>query len=98
VLVKTLLLSVAKPGRKRRRRAVCFTLFLLVSVAMDLAQTVPHAQLDSTAAIRPFRINVPDSVLADLHRRLAETRWPDQLPGTSWEYGADIKKVRELAD
>jgi pimeloyl-ACP methyl ester carboxylesterase len=29
---------------------------------------------------------------------LAETRWPDQLPGTSWEYGADIKKVRELAD
>jgi hypothetical protein len=23
---------------------------------------------------------------------------PDQLPGTTWEYGADIKKVRELAD
>jgi microsomal epoxide hydrolase len=29
---------------------------------------------------------------------LAETKWPDQLPGTTWEYGADIKKVRELGD
>ena len=36
-------------------------------------------------------------MLADLHRRLADAKWPDQLPGTSWEYGADIKKVRELA-
>jgi len=47
--------------------------------------------------IRAFQLHVPDSVLADLDRRLADARWPDQLPGTSWEYGADIKKVRELA-
>ena len=37
-------------------------------------------------------------MLADLRRRLAETKWPDQLPGTTWEYGADISKVRELAN
>src|SRR5450755_2774279 len=37
-------------------------------------------------------------VLIDLRHRLAEANWPDQLPGTTWEYGADIKKVRELAD
>ena len=43
-------------------------------------------------------MHVPDRVLIDLRRRLAETKWPDQLPGTTWEYGADIKKVRELAD
>jgi pimeloyl-ACP methyl ester carboxylesterase len=48
-------------------------------------------------AIRPFQAHVPDSILIDLKRRLADTKWPDQLPGTSWEYGADIKKVRELA-
>jgi epoxide hydrolase len=54
---------------------------------------------DSSAgtAIRPFKMHVPDSVLVDLHRRLSETRWPDQLPATSWEYEVDIKKVRELA-
>jgi len=29
---------------------------------------------------------------------LAETKCPDQPPGTAWEYGADIGKVRELAN
>lgn len=43
-------------------------------------------------------MHVPDRVLVDLRRRLAEAKWPDQLPGTTWEYGVDIKKVRELAD
>ena len=43
-------------------------------------------------------MHVPDLVLVDLRRRLAEAKWPDQLPGTTWEYGVDIKKVRELAD
>jgi microsomal epoxide hydrolase len=50
------------------------------------------------ATIRPFKVHVPGRVLIDLRRRLAETKWPDQLPGTTWEFGADIKKVRELAD
>jgi pimeloyl-ACP methyl ester carboxylesterase len=43
-------------------------------------------------------MHVPDRVLVDLRRRLAEASWPDQLPGTTWEYGTDIKKVRKLAD
>src|SRR4029077_7181095 len=36
------------------------------------------------APIRPFKMHVPDSVLIDLRRRLAEANWPDQLPGTTW--------------
>jgi hypothetical protein len=43
-------------------------------------------------------VHVPDSVLIDLRYRLAETKWPDQIPGTPWEYGADIKKVWELTE
>jgi len=97
VLVKTLLQGVAKSDRKRRTHALR-SLFLLASIAPALARTVSQAQKDSTASIRPFKMHVPESVLADLHRRLAETKWPDQLPGTTWEYGADIKKVRQLAD
>jgi pimeloyl-ACP methyl ester carboxylesterase len=57
-----------------------------------------QAELAQPAAIKPFKAHIADSVLADLSRRLAETKWPDQLPGTTWEYGADISKVRELAD
>ncbi len=57
-----------------------------------------QARAENPAAIKPFKVHVPNSVLADLRRRLSQTKWPDQLPGTTWEYGADISKVRELAN
>jgi epoxide hydrolase len=78
---------------------VCAAIFLLWSMVPGHAQTLdPKADAEPTAAtIRPFKMHVPDQVLIDLRRRLAETKWPDQLPGTTWEYGADIKKVQELA-
>ena len=44
----------------------------------------------------PFRIEVPEGVLADLRERLARTRWPDQAPGAPWAYGADLAYVKEL--
>jgi pimeloyl-ACP methyl ester carboxylesterase len=43
-----------------------------------------------------YVIDVPRAVLADLDERLARTRWPDQLPGTAWAYGADTAYLREL--
>jgi pimeloyl-ACP methyl ester carboxylesterase len=46
----------------------------------------------------PFTIAVPDAVLADLEERLARARWPDQLPDTGWEYGADTAYIKELAE
>ena len=70
---------------------------LLVFPSIALAQTEPPAKPDP-GTIRPFKMHVPDRVLIDLRHRLAETKWPDQLPGTTWGYGADIKKVRELAE
>lgn len=68
---------------------------LLSSIAVGEAQGPAKPE---SAKIRPFQVHIPEQVLLDLRHRLAETRWPDQLPGTTWEYGADIKKVRELAD
>jgi epoxide hydrolase len=78
----------------------CAAIFLLSSIVPGHAQT-PNSKADPAptgATIRPFKIHVPDQVLIDLKHRLAETKWPDQIPGTTWEYGADIKKVRELAE
>jgi len=57
------------------------------------AQTPPPRALPE-----PFTIAVPDAVLADLTERLARTRWPDQIAGTGWDYGADTAYLRELAD
>lgn len=49
-------------------------------------------------AVERYDIAVPDAVLDDLEDRLTRTRWPDQLPGTDWAYGADTAYIRELSD
>jgi len=49
-------------------------------------------------AIRPFKIEVPDAVLADLRERLVRTRWPDQIPGTGWEYGTELAYLKQLCE
>ena len=46
--------------------------------------------------VRPFSIDVPAADLADLKSRLANTRWPDPVPNTGWDYGADIAYMREF--
>ncbi|MFE1833628.1 epoxide hydrolase family protein [Streptomyces sviceus] len=47
--------------------------------------------------IRPFRIDIPQAQLDDLHTRLDLTRWPDELPEAGWEYGASLPYLRDLA-
>jgi epoxide hydrolase len=49
-------------------------------------------------AIEKYRIRVDDSVLEDLRRRLAATRFPDQIDGTGWEYGIPVDYLRELVE
>ncbi|WP_204946061.1 epoxide hydrolase family protein [Micromonospora luteifusca] len=44
----------------------------------------------------PFRIDMPQSDLDDLHERLDRTRWPDELPGVGWAYGVPLDYLREL--
>ena len=78
----------------RKFGAVGAVFIVLAAFQPGRGQALPA----NTAAIKPFKACIPGSVLADLQRRLKGTKWPDQLPGTRWEYGADISKVRELAN
>jgi pimeloyl-ACP methyl ester carboxylesterase len=48
--------------------------------------------------MRPFRIDIPQADLDDLKRRLAATRWPDEVPGTGWDRGVPLAYLRELAE
>jgi pimeloyl-ACP methyl ester carboxylesterase len=50
----------------------------------------------TTNELTPFRIDVPQADLDDLHRRLDATRWPDELPGVGWEYGVATGYLRDL--
>jgi pimeloyl-ACP methyl ester carboxylesterase len=48
--------------------------------------------------VQPYKIEIPDSVLDDLKARLERTRWPDELPGTGWDYGSNLDYVKELVE
>jgi epoxide hydrolase len=89
--------SITRAALPAAQPLVRAALALLLTTVSGQAQAVnAQAKIDDTK-VRPFQLHVPDSVIEDLNRRLADTKWPDQLPGTDWEYGADIKQVRDLA-
>ena len=45
---------------------------------------------------QPYTVRVPDEVLDDLRARIAATRWPSQIAGSGWDYGADTDYIKEL--
>ena len=47
--------------------------------------------------VEPFRIAVPDEVVADLRRRLADTRWPEAETVDDWSQGIPLSYTRDLA-
>ncbi|MEV8373134.1 epoxide hydrolase family protein [Kribbella sp. NPDC056861] len=48
-------------------------------------------------SIDEFRVDIPQSELDELHTRLDQTRWPDELPGVGWAYGVPRDYLQELA-
>lgn len=48
--------------------------------------------------ISAFQIKIPQDRLDDLRHRLAQTRWPDELPGAGWEAGVPLDYLKDLAD
>src|SRR3984957_20371161 len=46
--------------------------------------------------IKVFTLPYSDAAVHDLRSRLAQTRWPDEIPGSGWEYGVDLEFMREL--
>lgn len=49
-------------------------------------------------AVRPFRLAVPDSALADLQARLGHVRWPDEAPAAPWTYGTSVGFMRDVVE
>jgi epoxide hydrolase len=48
--------------------------------------------------ITPFRIEIPDADLEDLHQRLRRTRWPDPETTGDWSQGIPLDYTRSLCD
>ena len=56
--------------------------------------------MTNNTEIRPFRIEIPQAELDGLRRRLADTRFPEPVPGdeADWSRGVPLSYLRELAE
>src|SRR5215213_4273760 len=52
----------------------------------------------TTARIRPFRVEIPQSDVDDLADRLARTRLPHPAPGDDWAYGVPNSYLRTTVE
>ena len=62
------------------------------------AQRPTESAAASSPPIVPFKIHVPDSVLTDVKRRLAQSRFADEFPDAGWDYGTNLAYLRSLVD
>ena len=65
----------------------------LCSAAMVPAQTVASTD----AAIRPFRVSIPEKQIVDLRRRIASTRWPTRELVGDRSQGVQLATLKALA-
>lgn len=48
--------------------------------------------------IKKIKIEIADSFLEELKSKLKLTRWPDEIEGSGWTYGASLSYMKELSD
>ena len=69
---------------------------IVVFAAMAVLAFVTRPAAAGDASIRPFHINVPESELADLRRRLLATRWPDKETVSDRSQGVQLETLQAL--
>ncbi|WP_050401018.1 epoxide hydrolase family protein [Bradyrhizobium embrapense] len=81
------------PDRRQLLGAVAMSA-IVVGVSGLLPSQAASAAAD--AAIRPFRINIPEHDLVDLRRRLAATKWPDRETVQDQSQGVQLATIQRL--
>ena len=66
-----------------------------VRPALIAAQATPAAAADETA-IHPFHYRASESALADLRKRIANTRWPDKETVSDRSQGNQLARLQEI--
>ena len=62
------------------------------------ATTSPIDATTDSAAIRPFRVDVPESELVDLRARIAATRWPSKELVVDRSQGVQLETIQALVE
>src|SRR5260370_800938 len=89
-----------------RNLIIATSTFVVLALAREMSATQTrrgvvayagsNAEAPAPDAIVPFKIHVSDEVLRDLKERLTRTRFPDEIEGSGWEYGANLTYMKEL--
>ena len=46
--------------------------------------------------VQRFDVPYSEAAVEDLRQRLVRTRWPDQIPGSHWDYGVSLEYMKEI--
>jgi pimeloyl-ACP methyl ester carboxylesterase len=85
-------------GGMSRRELLAAGAMSVLTPSLSSAWSSAWAQSVPDDAIVPYNFRAPDAVLADLKRRLEQTRWPEGETGTGWEQGPPLAALRGLVD
>ena len=77
--------------RQTVQSALAFALFPIASL------NHAHAMNTSTEAIRPFKYRATDAELAEMRRRIVETRFPEKEPVADPSQGVQLAMIQKLA-
>lgn len=67
-----------------------------IAVEAELREFIVRSAM--TVKPAPFSLHGSEEDIADLHSRLARTRFPDQAPGDAWRFGTDVGYLRTLIE
>src|SRR5688500_5406962 len=77
------------------RSSLAATVGSVVTAGVPIAASATRPP--SSSGMRPFRIDFGARAIADLHRRLDATRWPEMPFDTGWTQGTSDRVLRDLA-
>lgn len=85
------------PGQRISRRDLLSVSAAAGAAALFMDPAVLAAQSRSTpASVRPYRVHVPQAAIADLRRRIRDTRWPDRETAPDRTQGAQLANMQGL--
>lgn len=67
-------------------------------MATAVALHEPSTQSADTAAIRPFKVQVPEEQLTELRKRVQATNWPERETVADATQGVQLATVQALAE
>jgi len=94
-------LMLEEGGRMKRFehliRVIRIGVIAMVTVTSPTLSSTPAAAENNDTAIRPFRVTIPEKQLAELRRKITDTRWPTKELVGDRSQGVQLATLKALA-